>query len=101
MLADYRVAFTRSLIRKAELIDAGTSIKVHSGNIRFNDDKIMDIRCVQLYEEMRKDKIDPVTRKGNWVQEYVSLEDIRLHLDSQFRYPERIRKLIDRFKLLS
>lgn len=101
ILADYRVAFTRSLIRKAELIDAGTSIKVHSGNIRFNDDKIMDIRCVQLYEEMRKDKLDPVTRKGNWVQEYFSLEDIRLHLDSQFRYPERISKLIDKVKPLS
>ena len=101
ILADYRVAFTRSLIRKAELTYEGTLIKVHSGNIKFNDDKIMDIRCVQLYEEMRKDKLDPVTRKGNWVQEYVSLEDIRLHLDSQFKYPERIRKLIDKVKLLS
>lgn len=100
ILADYRVTFARSLIRKAELIYNGTPIKVNSVNIRFNDNKIMDIRCVRLYEEMIKDKVEPVSRKGNWVQEYVNLEDIRLHLDSQFRYPERIRKLTDRAKQL-
>ena len=60
----------------------------------------MDIRCVQLYEEMAKDKIPPISRKGNWVQEYMSLEDIRLHLDSQFKYPERIKILMDKISKL-
>ncbi len=96
ILADYRVAFTRSLIRKAELTADGAPIQISSANIRFNDDKIMDIRCVQLYEEMIKDKIPPMSRKGNWVQQYISLDDIRLHLDSQFKYPERIKKLIEK-----
>lgn len=100
IMADYRVAFTRSLIRKAEVNHETLPIAVHSGNIRFNDDKIMDIRCVQLYEDMIKDKIPPLSRKGNWVQQYGSLEDIRMHLDSQFRYPERIKRLIDKIRML-
>lgn len=101
VLADYRVAFTRSLIRKAELMSGSKRIQISTANIRFNDDKIMDIRCVQLYEEMIKDKVPPVSRKGNWVQQYISLDDIRLHLDSQFKYPERIKKLIEKVRASS
>ena len=100
VMADYRVTFTRSLIRKASLVQSPTSIPIDSSNIIFHDPKIMDIRCVQLYEQMIKDKIPPLTRTGNWVQEYISLEDIRLHLDSQFKYPVRVQTLIDKIKLL-
>jgi hypothetical protein len=99
VMADYRVTFTRALIRKASVKNGGTDIPIDSGNINFNS-SIMDIRCVQLYEEIIKNKIPPLDRKGNWVQEYQSLEDIRLHLDSQFKYPERIKNLIDKIKLL-
>ena len=100
IMADHRVTFTRSLIRKAEVDNSGTKIAVNSGNINFNDNKIMDVRCVQLYEQMIQDKIPPLTRKGNWVQEYVSLEDIRLHLESQFKYPDRVKLLMDKISKL-
>jgi hypothetical protein len=100
VMADYRVTFTRSLIRRAEVENNGNKIAINSGNINFNDYKIMDIRCVQLYEEMVKDKMPPISRKGNWVQEYLSLDDIRLHLDSQFKYPERIKILMDKISKL-
>ncbi|MBN7816248.1 DUF4062 domain-containing protein [Algoriphagus pacificus] len=102
LMADYRVTFTRSLIRKAtlDIPSLGVHFNVESSNINFNDNKIMDIRCVQLYEEMIKDKIPPLKRKGNWVQEYVNLDDIRLHLDSQFKYPERIKSLMDKISKL-
>lgn len=100
IMADHRVTFTRSLIRKAEVDNLGTKIAVNSGNINFNDKNIMDVRCVQLYEQMNQDKIPPLTRKGNWVQEYVSLEDIRLHLESQFKYPDRIKLLMDKISKL-
>jgi hypothetical protein len=49
---------------------------------------------------MVKDKMPPISRKGNWVQEYLSLDDIRLHLDSQFKYPERIKMLMDKISKL-
>ncbi|NVN95221.1 MAG: DUF4062 domain-containing protein [Bacteroidetes bacterium] len=102
VMADSRVTFTRSLIRKAtlDIPSSGIHININSSNINFNDNKIIDIRCVQLYEEMVKDKIPPFSRIGNWVQEYMSLEDIRLHLDSQFKYPERIKILIDKISKL-
>ncbi|MBL7967572.1 MAG: DUF4062 domain-containing protein [Prolixibacteraceae bacterium] len=100
IMADHRVTFTRSLIRKAEVDNLGTKIAVNSGNINFNDKNIMDVRCVQMYEQMNQDKIPPLTRKGNWVQEYVSLEDIRLHLESQFKYPVRIKLLMDKISKL-
>jgi len=100
IMADYRVTFTRSLIRKAEVEFNGNKLAINSDRINFNDNKIMDIRCVQLYEEMIKDKIPPISRKGNWVQEYVNLEDIRLHLDSQFKYPERIKILMNKISEL-
>ncbi len=102
VMTDTRVAFARSLIRKAtiDIPSLGIHFKTNSSNINFNDQKVMDIRCVQLYEEMIKDKIPPINRKGNWVQEYVSLEDVLLHLDSQFKYPDRIQKLITKMKSL-
>lgn len=103
VMADFRVVFARSLIRKAtiNIPDEIAQVSVNLSNINFNDKKIMDIRCVQLYEQMIKDKIPPMDRKGHWVQEYISLDDIRLHLDSQFKYPDRIKVLIDKLKAIS
>ena len=95
IMADYRVAFTRSLLRKAVLTENNTEITLSSSNINFNDNNIMDIRCVQMYEEMVKDKMPPIKREGNWVQEYINLDDIRLYLESQFKYPDRIKQLIE------
>ena len=101
ILVDDRVSFTKSLIRKAQVIDNGLVIKVDSSNIDFKDKNIMDIRCVQMYEEMTKDKVLPASsRIGHWVQEYESLNDIKLHLDSQFKYPVRIQALIDKITRL-
>lgn len=100
LMADYRVTFTRSLIRKAIVKNEDVNIAINSANLSINDNKIMDVRCVQLYEEMIKEKMPPLTRKGNWVQEYMSLEDVRLHLDSQFKYPERIKILMDKISKL-
>ncbi len=94
VMADYRVAFTRSLLRKAIVREKKSEINLNSSNVAFNDNNIMDIRCVQMYEEMIKDKMPPLKRKGNWVQEYINLDEIRLYLESQFKYPERIKELI-------
>ena len=59
----------------------------------------MDTRCIRMYNEAIKDKEKPASKRtGNWVQEYINLDDIEMHIDSQFKYPERIRKLIDKSK---
>ena len=99
ILADYRVTFTRALIRKAIISEGNKTTRITSKNIHFQNEKIMDIRCVQFYEEMIKTKIEPKNRVGNWVQEYRNLEDILLHIESQFKYPERIKKIIGDYNL--
>lgn len=97
VLADHRVVFTRALFKGSFFIEDKTSKKIDFDKISFEDNKVLDTRAIRMYNEAIKDKEKPASRrKGNWVQEYVSLDDILLHLESQFRYPDRIRKLIER-----
>jgi hypothetical protein len=94
-LADFRVAFTRSLFRDSFIIEDMTSKRIDFDKISFDNNKIMDTRCVRMYNEAIKDKERPASRRtGNWVQEYINFDDVKMHLESQFKYPERIRKLI-------
>jgi hypothetical protein len=98
ILADYRVTFARSLLRHASVNVSGSAVKIDSSNVTFSKD-VMDVRCIQLYEQMIKNKIiPPSNRVGNWVQEYKDLNEIRLFLESQFKYPQRIQDLIAKLK---
>jgi hypothetical protein len=95
VLADYRVVFTRLLFRESFYIEDMTAKKINFSEILFANTKVMDTRCVRMYNEAIKDSEKPESKRtGNWVHEYKGLDDIRLHLDSQFKYPERIRKLV-------
>jgi len=95
VLADYRVVFTRLLFKGSYCIKEMTAKKIDFADILFANTKVMDTRCVRMYNEAIKDNEKPESKRtGNWVQEYFDLEDIRLHLDSQFGFPDRIRKLI-------
>lgn len=99
VLADYRVTFTRSLLRKAQIEIDSVLQKVEIEKLSL-DPKIMDPRCIQLYNEAIMSHVQPVeNRTGHWVQEYKNANDIEMHLDSQFRYPDRIQKLIDNSKV--
>jgi len=96
VLADYRVSFTRDLFRKNKVIKNNSNEKLKFEDISFKDNKVMDTRCVEMYNEAIKDKERPASkRKGNWVQSYIELPDIMLHIDAQFKEPERIKKLIN------
>jgi len=97
ILADYRVTFTRSILRNAQVKIGDCSISIAPSNVNFNP-KVMDIRCVQLYNQMVKDIETPTARIGNWIQEYSTLNDIRLFLESQFKYPKRIQDLMKKMK---
>jgi len=97
IMADHRVVFTRSLFKGAFFIEDKTSKKIEFDKISFENNKVLDTRTIRMYNMAIKDKERPASkRKGNWVQEYVNLNDILLHLESQFRYPDRIIKLIKR-----
>lgn len=97
VLADHRIVFTRSLFKESLFIEDKTSQKIDFDKISFENNKVLDTRSIRMYNVAIKDKEKPASkRKGNWVQEYANLGDILLHLESQFRYPERINKLIKR-----
>jgi hypothetical protein len=97
VLADHRVVFTRALFKDSFFIEDKTSQKIDFDKISFENNKVLDTRTIRMYNMAIKDKDKPASRRtGNWVQEYVSLDDILLHLESQFKYPDRIRKLIER-----
>lgn len=99
VLADYRVVFTRSLFRDSFIVEDSTSKRIDFDQISFENNKVMDTRCIRMYNEAIKDKEKPASKRtGNWVQEYNSYDDIKMHLESQFKYPERIKKLIDNSK---
>lgn len=99
VLADYRVAFTRSLFKDSFIIEDMTTKKIDFDKISFENNKVMDTRSIRMYNQAIKDKERPASaRTGNWVQEYISPDDIKMHLESQFKYPERIQKLIDKSK---
>ena len=97
VLADHRVVFTRALFKGSFFIEDKTSQKIDFDKISFENNKVLDTRTIRMYNMAIKDKDKSASkRKGNWVQEYVSMDDILLHLESQFRYPDRIRKIIER-----
>jgi len=100
VLADYRVIFTRALFKDSFIVEDMTSKKIDFDNISFENNKVMDTRCIRMYNEAIKDKERPASKRtGNWIQEYIIFDDIKMHLDSQFKYPERIQKLIDQSKI--
>jgi len=99
ILADYRVTFTRSLFKDSFIVEDFTKKKIKFENVSFENNSVMDTRCIRMYNEAIKDSHRPANkRKGNWVQEYYDYDALRLHLDSQFKYPERLQKLIDNAK---
>lgn len=101
VLADHRVVFTRSLFKDSYFIDNNTRQPINFTNVSFENCKIMDARCIVMYNEAILDSVKPASKRiGNWVQEYVNFDNITLYLDSQFKYPERIKKLLDKSKEL-
>jgi hypothetical protein len=91
VLADFRVVFTRALFKESFIVEDMTTKRIDFDTISFENNKVMDTRCIRMYNQAIKDKERPP-------QEYISFDDIKMHLDSQFKYPARIQKLIDKAK---
>lgn len=99
VLADHRVVFTRSLFRGSFVVEDSQSKRIHFENISFEKNKVMDTRSIRMYNEAIQDREKEMSKRtGNWVQEFVSSDDVKMHLESQFRYPDRIRRLIQGVK---
>lgn len=90
ILCDQRVSFTRRLLNWLQMQPSDIP-NVRNGK----PNTVVDGRCVAMYNRAISDNIRPVSsRVGNWVQDYNSWDDIRVHLEAQFKDLERIKKLI-------
>jgi hypothetical protein len=52
-----------------------------------------DLRVIDLYNDAIQHTVPLADRKGHWVQEFYSIEDVLNHLNSQFKDVARVRKI--------
>lgn len=73
--------------------------KYRNRKFRFKKTSVMDsIKVIDLYDEIVKSNVAPGKRRGNWNQEYHTLEDILRYLETQFSDMERVRAIINDMK---
>ena len=99
VLADYRVVFARQFtnMMKIPIGDIPNYVeKARSdGSMVERPNRVIHSESIALYNMAIKNNTLPISRKGNWVQEYKNLEDVMLHVEAQFKDVERIKKLIN------
>ena len=99
VLADYRVVFARQFtnMMKIPIGDIPNYVeKARSdGSMVERPNRIIHSESIALYNMAIKNNTLPISRKGNWVQEYKNLQDVMLHVEAQFKDVERIKQLIN------
>ena len=99
VLADYRVVFARQFtnMMKIPIGDIPNYVeKARSdGSIVERPNRVVHSESIALYNAAIQNNTLPISRKGNWVQEYKNLQDVMLHVEAQFKDVERIKKLIN------
>ena len=102
VLADYRVVFARQFtnMMKIPIGDIPNYVeKARSdGSMVERPNRVIHSESIELYNIAIKNNTLPISRKGNWVQEYKNLQDVMLHVEAQFKDVERIKKLINEHK---
>lgn len=81
------VVFARNLFKK---------MKLKSGDeIVFEDNKLFDKRCIDVYEYVIKNHIPVTLRNGNWAQEFYRLDEMMVYINAQFTDMNFINKVIN------
>lgn len=99
-LVDSKVVFARQLLRKAEIIDNHVLKRISAESIIIRPNSLIDVRSIQIYNEVTKDKVKPAERIGHWAQEYYDLPGMQRFIEGQFRDPVKVQKTIDYMKNL-
>jgi hypothetical protein len=99
-LVDAKVVFARQLLNHAEFLDRHTLKPIKSENIIIRPNKLIDIRSIEIYNRVTKDKVPAKERIGHWAQEYYDLPGIQRYIEGQFRNLEKVRRTIDYMKNL-
>ncbi len=99
-LADSKVTFARQLLNKAEIVDKHTLKPIKADNIIVRPNTLIDVRCIDIYNLVTKDKVPPKERIGHWAQEYYDLPGMQRYIEGQFKDAEKVQKTINYMKSL-
>lgn len=94
-LAHAFVPFTRQLLNHAEIVSKHTLKKIASKDIIIRPNSLIDVRCIDIYNEITLDKVPVKERKGHWVHTFYDLPEMQKYIEGQFRDPEKVQKSID------
>lgn len=99
-LVDTKVVFARQLLNHSEIVDRHTLRPIKSENIIVRPNKLIDVRCIDIYNLVTKDKVPAKERIGHWAQEFYDLPGMQRYVEGQFRDVEKVRRTIDYMKNL-
>jgi uncharacterized protein DUF4062 len=94
-LVDSKVVFARQLLRKAEIIDKNLGKKIKLEDVIVRPNTIIDVRSIEIYNEVTKDKVPPKERKGHWASEYYDLPGMTRYVEGQFSDDSKVKRTID------
>jgi len=99
-LVDTKVVFTRQLLNHTEIVDRHTLRAIKTENIIVRPNKLIDVRCIEIYNLVTKDKVPAPERVGHWAQEFYDLPGIQRYIEGQFRDVEKVKRTINYMKNL-
>jgi len=99
-LVDSKVVFARQLLNNAEIVDRHTLKAIKAEKIIIRPNKLMDVRCIDIYNAVTKDKVPAKERIGHWAQEYYDLPGMQRYIDGQFKDVEKVKRTINYMKSL-
>lgn len=94
-LADSKVVFARQLLRKAEIVDNNIGKKIKLADVIIRPTAIMDVRSIDIYNEVTLDKVPAKERKGHWAHEYYDLPGMTRFIEGQFRDSRKVQRTIN------
>ncbi|MGD9492856.1 MAG: DUF4062 domain-containing protein [Bacteroidales bacterium] len=81
------VVFARNLFKK---------MKLKSGDeIIIEDNKLFDIRCIDVYEYVIQNHVPVTLRNGNWAQEFYRLDEMMVYINAQFTDKDFINEVMN------
>ena len=81
------VVFARNLFKK---------MKLKSGDeIVFEDNKLFDKRCIDVYEYVIQNHVPVTLRNGNWAQEFYRLDEMMTYINAQFTDKDFINEVMN------
>ena len=100
-LVDYKVVFARQLLRNSEIVERNTLKPIKLENIIIRPNSFLDVRSIEIYNLVTKDKIPAAERTGHWAQEYNDLPDMLRYIQGQFEDSLKVQNTINYMKGLT